>query len=319
MPKKKRKASKQSHRGHHKGGALFLSTLVLLIVLFLRYGPEIVDVLGDFNSPFHPETPTDGTVSVHYIDVGQGDSILILTPEGNAMLIDAGTAATDTYLVEYLRNLKIETLDYFVLTHPHADHIGGAAAIFDAFVIEEVMMPDAISDSKTFQNVLEKIDAEGCPLTVPKPNDTHSLGNTVLTVLGPVQEYEELNDTSLVLRMDYGTTSFLFTGDAEAPAEADMLAYHSSALFDVDVLKLGHHGSSTSSSSAWLDAVSPTYAIASCGKDNSYGHPHAEIIAQMSERSIVLYRTDECGTVILTTDGKVLTPSGQKPSLGKAA
>ena len=319
MPKKKRKSSRKSNRNQHRGGALFLSLLVLVILVFLRYGPEIVDVLGDFSNTIRPTTPTDGTVSVHYIDVGQADAILILTPEGNAMLIDAGTAGTDTLLVEYLRNLKIETLDYFVLTHPHADHIGGAAEIFDAFVIEEVLMPEAISTSKTFQTVLEKIEAEGCPLTVPEPSETHELGNAIITVLGPVKEYDDLNDASLVLRMDYGTTSFLFTGDAEIPSETDMLAHHPANVFDADVLKLGHHGSSTSSSSAWLDAVSPKYAIASCGKDNSYGHPHAETITQMSERNIVLYRTDECGTVIITTDGTVLTPSLQKQSQGKAA
>ena len=168
-------------------------------------------------------------------------------------------------------------------------------------------MPDVISDSKTFEDVLEKIDQEGCPLKTPEANHEGSFGNLRLTVLGPVNEYSDLNDSSLVLRADYGTTSFLFTGDAEEGAEEDMLAFHSPQAFAADVLKVGHHGSSTSTSPAWLDAVSPSFAIISCGEDNTYGHPHAETLTALSEHGISVLRTDILGSIILISDGQTVT------------
>jgi competence protein ComEC len=251
--------------------------------------------------------PVTGDLDVHFIDVGQGDAALILTPEGKAMLIDTGEASEKEFLIEYIRSANVETLDYLVLTHPHTDHMGGASAILEAFDVKTVMMPDAQSDTTTFLRLLEAIDRENCDLIIPEIKDTFSLGTAVITCLGPVNQYEGLNNMSLVLRLDYGSTSFLFTGDAEAPSEQDMMKAHSPMAFSADVLKLGHHGSSTSTTKAFLSAVSPSFAIASCGENNEYGHPHTEILSATKRANITLLRTDLDGTVILTSDGSRVT------------
>ncbi len=284
MPRFHRK--KQLNRKQKK----LIGFLVLLFVAVLLYAfPPLREALSFL--PFIDEpresTPVTGDLDLHFIDVGQGDASLILTPEGDVLLIDTGTSETKELLVEYIKALNVNTIDLLILTHPHADHIGGAAHVFDNFVIEEVWLPDAVSTTVTYQRVLERIEDEGCPLTVPKPKDSVRLGTALLTCLGPVTEYDDLNDMSLIVRVDYGETSFLFTGDAESPAEADMMAYHPS--------------------SAFLAAVKPTIAVASCGKNNEYGHPHREIIAAMARDNITFYRTDQQGTVVLTSDGKTVT------------
>lgn len=293
------------HRTHHRlKGRERLLLLIIVALILLIY--------GFFQNRDKPRdgTPTEGNIAVHFIDVAQGDASLILTDSGEVMLIDTGDTKTKEALVAYIQNLGIESIDYLVLTHPHADHIGGAVAVLEAFTVKEVLMPDAITDTRIYENVLLAIEEESCTLTIPSPADTLSLGTARITILGPVKEYKnDLNAMSLVLRLDYGTTSFLFTGDAEARSEEDMLAQFSPSEFDVDVLKLGHHGSSTSSCAAFLDAVSATYAIASCGEGNDYGHPHREILTAMTERGIALYRTDRDGSIVFLSDGSSLSVS----------
>lgn len=294
--------------------ATFL-VIAVAVALLLYAFPGLRAKLSEyfpFMDPPREETPVTGDLDVHFIDVGQGDASLILTPEGNAMLIDTGESSEKELLIAYIESLGVDALDYLVLTHPHSDHIGGASAILSAFEVKAVLMPDAETDTATFLRVLEAIDEEGCGVTVPKVNDTVTLGSAVFTVLGPVDSYRDLNDTSLVLRMDYGSTSFLFTGDAEVPSEEDMLARHPSSAFKADVLKLGHHGSSTSTSTEFLSAVLPTYAVASCGENNEYGHPHRETLSLLTNKNITLLRTDEDGSVVFTSNGSkvmLLTPS----------
>lgn len=292
--------SKRRYRSLDRKTRFLLLLVAVAAALVLHFLPKDE---GD-----RPSTPTDGSIAVHFLDVGQGDATLILTPDGEAMLIDTGVSEYKDELVSYIQACDITTLSYLVLTHPHADHIGGAVAVLDAFTVKEVVMPDATTTTVTFEKVLNAIDKEGCKMTVPEPEDTLSLGTCRLTVLGPVKDYpKDLNAMSLVLRLDYGSTSFLFTGDAESQSEEDMLNRFSSSVFKADVLKLGHHGSATSSSSDFIDAVSPSYAVASCGKDNEYGHPHREVIADMEERGIALYRTDRDGSIVFSSDGTKVT------------
>lgn len=295
--------------------AFFITAAVISLLVWIL--PGISDEFAKYFTFYDDSvniTPTDGELSVHYIDVGQGDSELIIAPDGEAMLIDAGTSESKTYLTEYLRRCKITEIKYFVLTHPHSDHIGGASAILDAFEVKNVIMPDAISTTSTYKKVLEKIDAEGCGFITAEPNgEKYSLGTAEFKILGPVKDYtDNLNNQSAVIRLDYGQTSFLFTGDAESQSEADMLNRFPASYFKADVLKLGHHGSSTSTSGDWLSAVSPAYAIISCGKDNDYGHPHSEILNLLKKNNIAFFRTDRSGSIVIVSDGEavsVLSPS----------
>ncbi len=301
-----------SHRSNKAVLRLISIALILLAVLVIQFVPGLRNLVATY-LPFlkqeRPITEVTGNLDVHIIDVGQGDAILILTPEKKSVLIDAGVSENKEYLVEYIRALGVSTVDYFVLTHPHADHIGGAAAVFDAFSVSNVFMPDVTNDSKMFLNLEYKIADEGCGITVPETKETVTVGSAILTCLGPVKNYGEdfLNDMSLVLRLDYGKTSFLFTGDAEEKAENDMLALLPKSDFKADVLKLGHHGSSTSTSPAFLNAVSPIFAVASCGANNEYGHPHQEVLSALQERGITLLRTDEDDNVVFTSDGSKVT------------
>ena len=246
-------------------------------------------------------------LSVHFIDVGQADSALLLC-DGEAMLIDGGNVGDSELVVSYLRQQGVETLDYVVGTHAHEDHIGGLAGVLAVFEAETVWSPVEDYDSKCFADFAYYADTLVCP----EPGETYALGGAEITVLGPVELYEDTNDTSIVLRVDYGETSFLFTGDAETQSEHDIL----DAGYDVSatVLKVGHHGSDTSSSYQWLRAVAPTYGVISCGAGNDYGHPHAEPMSRLRDADVTIYRTDLQGHIVCTSDGTTVTFTTQKHS-----
>ena len=259
-----------------------------------------------------------GTLEVYFFDVGQGDSELIRLPGGENILIDAGTSSTEDELVGELRSLGAETLDLVVATHPHADHIGGMAAVIDAFDVRQVVMP-RISESdtpttKTYENLLQSIADKGLTITPAEPGDELlSSGGAVLTVLAPNgEDYGDLNNYSVVLRLTYGEDSFLFTGDAEEASEEEMLSLDWP--LTATVLKCGHHGSETSTSPAFLDAVSPQYAVISCGVDNDYGHPDAVTLEKLEAAGVEVFRTDRQGTILASTDGSGVTMT----ALGKA-
>lgn len=242
-------------------------------------------------------------LEVHVIDVGQGDSILIKS-DGENMLIDGGRRSSSEVVVNYLKEQGVEGLKYIVGTHPHEDHIGGLIAVMDTFKVENIMLPNVLNNTLVFEDLLNSIEKQDLKIKKPAILNKIKLGSAELTVLAPNSEkYSNINDYSIVLRMDHGNNSFLFTGDAEKKSEKEMLAANKE-LLDVDVLKAGHHGSDTSSNSDFLDVVNPKYAIMSVAAENTYGHPNKTVLETFSERNIKLYRTDQDGSVVVMSDGK---------------
>ncbi len=242
-------------------------------------------------------------LTVHFIDVGQGDCTLITQGE-HAMLIDAGDNSQGENVVSYLDYLDIDTLDYLVLTHPDADHIGGADVVLYNISCETILTPDREADTKSWSDVVDAMDERDYEAVHPQPGDSYVLGEASFTVLGPLQDYDDSNDCSFVLRLTHGDNAFLFTGDAEETAEADILA--SGYTLSADVLKVGHHGSRSSTGDDFLVAVSPSCAVISCGEGNDYGHPHAATLNKLRASGVSVYRTDEQGTIIVTSDGSSL-------------
>ena len=236
-------------------------------------------------------------LAVDYLDVGQADSIL-LSSGGEYMLIDAGNNADGDDVVRYLRQAGVTQLKYAVGTHAHEDHIGGMDDVIDAFPVQQVLLPDATTNTQTYRDLLDAIERRGAPVAVPQRGDTYSLGDTQITVIA-AQAADDLNNTSIVLKAVYGEASFLFMGDAETAVENAILAAGTD--IDCDVLKVGHHGSDTSTGSAFLAAVSPQAAVICCGAGNSYGHPSPAILSRLD--GIPVWRTDLNGTIVAMTDG----------------
>lgn len=242
-----------------------------------------------------------GELQVHFINSGQGDSSLLISEDG-AVLIDCSTAVAGDGVAAYVKN-RTRTLDYLILTHPHEDHIGGATAVLDAVEVKCVIMPDVAADTATFDRLLDSIEKEGCQVIAAEAGNSYSVGELKMSILSPENgnSYEDLNNMSIVLRAEFGVTSFMFTGDAEAQAEENILKGESE--LRCDVLKVGHHGSSTSSSREFLERVSPKIAVISCGEGNDYGHPHSEVIKRLGEYEVRVFRTDVHGTVVIATNG----------------
>ncbi|WKV09668.1 ComEC/Rec2 family competence protein [Thermoanaerobacterium sp. CMT5567-10] len=245
----------------------------------------------------------DGILKVYFIDVGQGDSIFIKSPDGKTMLIDAGVPEMGKKVVDYIKSLGVKKIDILVGTHPHEDHIGGMDYVINNFDIGKFYMPKVTTNTKTFEYVLNAAKNKGLKIDVAKAGVSLDLGPEVSAkMIAPNRtKYDDLNEYSAVIKLNYGDTSFLFTGDAEAESEKEMINQG----YDLksDVLKIGHHGSYTSTTAAFLDAVDPEYAVISCGKGNDYGHPHSVTLKKLKARNIPVYRTDECGTIVATSDG----------------
>lgn len=244
--------------------------------------------------------PVEGTLEIHYIDVGQADSALLLCGD-ESMLIDGGNVADSDLVVSYLAQHGVEKLDYVVCTHAHEDHVGGLAGALSQYSVKKVLAPVTEYESRAFENFLKYTQEQGLGITLPEPGDAWTVGTAAVTVLGPVQDYEETNNTSIVLRVDFGETSFLFTGDLERAAEEDLLA--SGAWLEADVLKVGHHGSDTSTSYPFLREVDPDYAVISVGENNDYGHPSEDTLSRLRDDDVTVYRTDLQGDVVCTSDG----------------
>ena len=238
---------------------------------------------------------SDGGMAVHFIDVGQGDSILAES-DGHFLLIDAGENDQGDTVISYLEEAGVEALDYVIGTHPHSDHIGGLDDVIRAFDVETVILPPVEHTTKTFEDVLDAIEEKDLSITLPVPGDSYELGDAAFTILAPQKDYgDDLNNWSVGLRLACGDGAFVACGDAEAQAEEDMAA--SGLALSADVLKIGHHGSSTSTSDAFLKAVSPAFAVISCGEGNSYGHPHKETLEKLEAAGIQVLRTDLLGDI----------------------
>lgn len=244
----------------------------------------------------------EGELRVSFVDVGQGDSEFIELPNGETLLIDAGTNETGADVVNYIESLGYSSIDYVVGTHPHEDHIGGLDDVIRTFDVESVYMPKVTADTRTFEDVLDAVDEKGLTINTAKAGVTLvDVDGLSVKMLAPVlDEYDNTNDYSAVIRIVYDDTSFIFMGDAEQYAE-DLITGDVSA----DVLKVGHHGSSTSTGGAFLQRVSPSYAVISCGLGNSYGHPHTETIEKLG--GIPVLRTDEMGTIVATSEGSEIS------------
>lgn len=249
-------------------------------------------------------TAAGDLLSVHYIDVGQADSIL-LSCGGEFMLIDGGNVDDGQLVVSYLEQQGVEKLKAVICTHAHEDHAGGLAAVLAVYPTQAFYSPTKTYASKCYDDVMRYVDQQKLMVTLPVPGDGFDLGEARVTILGPVKDYPDTNNTSIVTRVDYGKTSFLFTGDMEQEAENDLL--DAGANVKCDVLKVGHHGSNTSSGYRFLYETEPTYGVISVGEGNSYGHPHEEPLSRLNHAGVTLLRTDSLGTVVATSDGAEIT------------
>ncbi len=248
-----------------------------------------------------------GKLKVHFLDVGQADCILIQTPSGKNMLIDAGNNEDSNFITSYIKQNKINKLDVVVGTHPHEDHIGSMDEVISTFDIGSVYMPKISNNTKTFKNVLTAIKNKSLKVKTATAETKIEIDSQVkIEILAPNNsQYDDLNDYSAVIKLTFGKTSFMLDGDAETISESEMLAkgYNLKA----DVLKLGHHGSNSSTSASFLKAVSPKYAIISVGKGNDYGHPTKATLTKLKQSNISIFRTDENSTIIATSDGTTIT------------
>ena len=251
------------------------------------------------------DTPVSGEgLTVHFIDVGQADCALLCC-DGAYLLIDGGNRDDGQLVVSYLEQQGVRELSAVVCTHAHEDHVGGLPSVLAVYPTAAVYAPTSTYSSNVFDDFVYYTDQQGLTITIPEPGDSFSLGQAQVQVLGPVQSYAETNDTSLVLRVDYGQTSLLFTGDMETAAENDMLDYWGSAVnWNCGVLKVGHHGSDTSTGYRFLNEVMPQYAVISVGADNSYGHPHDDPLSRLEQAGAVVLRTDELGHIVAQSDGR---------------
>lgn len=245
----------------------------------------------------------EGTIEVHFIDVGQADCALVLCG-GEAMLIDGGNAADSSLVAAYLKEHGVERLSYIIATHVHEDHTGGLSGALNVCAVDKVYCPVTEYDSDAFRSFLKYTAAQGLEITLPSPGDTFSLGVAVVQILGPQVEYEDTNNTSIVLRIDFGETSFLFTGDAERESELDIL--DAGCDLAATVLKVGHHGSGSSTSYPFLREIMPEYAVISVGVGNSYGHPGEDVLSRLRDADVTVYRTDMQGHIIAVSDGETV-------------
>ncbi len=257
---------------------------------------------------FQSEPIPDDTMFVNFIDVGQGDCTLIYTSNA-AVLIDAGEAENSNHIIDFIKDKGIEKIDYCIATHPHSDHIGALPEVFKSFEVDTVIVPELSDDieptTRTYEKFLDGLENVN-NIIFAVPGDSVEISDLEIEILGPLKEYDDLNHMSVVSKITFGNVSVMVTGDTETIAEKDMLDVKGTD-YSADILKVAHHGSSTSTCSKWLEAVNPDYAVISCGIDNSYGHPHSETVDLLEEYEIDYYRTDLLGDIVFESDGKNIT------------
>ncbi|CUN71218.1 ComEC/Rec2 family competence protein [Clostridium disporicum] len=285
----------KKHKGNKKAQLITTVIFAIIALVTIAFGGELKNTT----------TGAIGTMKVHYIDVGQGDATLVQV-NGKNLLIDAGPNKSADSLVEYIKGIGVTTIDHVIATHPHEDHIGGIDEIFDAFEVKNFYSPKVEHTTKTFEKMINAVTNEGLKITTIKAGDGSKIDlgdGTKVEIFSPVDDkYNELNDYSPIMKITFGENSFLFTGDAEKLVEKQVIANGEN--IDADVLKVGHHGSTTSSSEDFIKEVSPDIAVIPVGEGNDYGHPHKEILELLEKNNINLLRTDFEGTIILESDGE---------------
>ncbi|MGN1095969.1 MAG: ComEC/Rec2 family competence protein [Eubacteriales bacterium] len=294
---------------------IFLALVIAAVSYFTKPWEYLSQNDSERTPPLISAEVDPSSLAVYFIDVGQADSILIRMPSGENVLIDAGCengaeqSKIDSY-IDGIKALGVSKIDYLFLTHPHYDHIGAADEVIYNFEIGEIVLPEC--DPAMWSKVLTAMEAKNLTYTPAEVGTIYNIGNASFKILAPVDaesvKTDDKNNYSLVIRMVYGNTAFMFTGDAETESETALLKYFEGEDISCDVLKVGHHGSTTSTSVKFLKAVDPSVAVISCGKDNSYGHPHTKILERIAEyTSAEILRTDELGTVVITSDGEKIT------------
>lgn len=286
-------------RRKKKGENKFIRLILIIITVIGGFYLSEIDGTYSLNNTQETFSDVSSDLVVSYLDVGQADAILVQN-NGEAMLIDAGNNEDGEILVEYFRKNGVSSFKYLVGTHPHEDHIGGLDDIINNFSIDTIYLPDVITTTKTFTEVLDAIENKNKTYEIPKIGEEFYLGEARGVVIYTGNDDNDLNNSSIVLRLSFGNTSFLFTGDMEENLEKKILDKDIQA----DVLKVGHHGSEFSTMDTFLKRVNPKYAIISVGKKNSYGHPHKIILDKLNKNNVETHRTDEEGTIVVTSDGK---------------
>lgn len=299
MSRKKTSVSKSDVKGMVRFAKRYpiLAVILAVIVIGIFVFQSVQDNANKVTIPM------DG-LYVHYIDVGQGDSELICCG-GEYMLIDAGEPSASDTVVDYLNDHGIEKLEYVVCSHGHADHCGGLDAVVENFEVGMVFTSPYPGDTSSYEIFSDAVSAKGLAMTVPELGESYTLGEAKLEFIGPLEQYDNLNDDSLVMRLEYGDTSFLFTGDMTSKAERDLL--EDGANVKCDVLKVGHHGSSGSSSYRFLYEAEPKIAVISCEAGNSYGHPHEEALSRLNDCGAEVCRTDLEGSIVIFSNGMEVT------------
>ena len=280
--------------------------VVLVLAIVSAVGTNYDEIMPEESETQQTSAQTDANFAVHFVDVGQGDCTLVES-NGEYLLIDAGENGHETEVLNYLRSMNIEKLDYIIVTHQHSDHIGGMPEVLAEFECDNLIMPRLTKaqtlTNSTYKAFLKAVESSEAKVISAKPGLSYALGGATFEILGPVtDDAEDINSMSAVTKITYGESSFLITGDAETEEELEII--DNGAELDCDVLRAGHHGSSTSSCKDFLNAVTPEICVISCGADNDYGHPHDKAVNRIKKHTEEIYRTDICGSIVMTSDGE---------------